>query len=133
VSTLGDYLRFCTMLLNKGELDGVRILGRKTVEYMTTNHLPGGRDMDQMAERAFSETSYEGIGFGLGFAVTLDPAANGTVGSAGSYSWGGAASTGFWIDPVEELIVVVLTQLIPSSTYPMRSELQSLVYSALVD
>ena len=133
VSTMSDYLRFCTMLLNKGELDGVRILGRKTVEYMTMNHLPGGQDMDHLAERAFSETSYEGVGFGLGFAVTLDPAANQTIGSRGSFSWGGAASTGFWIDPAEELIVIVLTQLLPSSTYPMRRELQSLVYQALVD
>jgi CubicO group peptidase (beta-lactamase class C family) len=133
VSTMSDYLRFCTMLLNRGELDGVRILGRKTVELMTMNHLPGGQDMDQMAERAFSETSYEGVGFGLGFAVVIDPAATQSIASRGTYSWGGAASTGFWIDPTEELIVIVLTQLLPSSTYPVRRELQSLVYAALID
>jgi CubicO group peptidase (beta-lactamase class C family) len=89
--------------------------------------------MDQMSERAFSETSYEGVGFGLGFAVVVDQAASQAPASVGTYSWGGAASTGFWIDPVEELIVIVLTQLLPSSTYPMRRELQSLVYAALVD
>ena len=130
-STVADYLRFCQMLVNKGKLDGVRLLGRKTVEYMTCNHLPG--DMADMGQAVFSEASMAGVGFGLGFSVVLDPAKSQTIGSVGEYAWGGAASTGFWIDPQEELIVILMTQLMPSSTYPLRRELHSLVYQALVD
>ena len=133
VSTAMDYLRFCTMLLNKGELDGRRILGRKTVEFMTVNHLPGNADLAAMGQSSFSETSYEGIGFGLGFSVVLDAAQAQVVGSPGIYAWGGAASTAFWIDPREELIVMLLSQLLPSSTYPLRNELQALAYQALID
>lgn len=133
VSTIDDYHRFTRMLLNKGELDGVRILGRKTVEYMTTNHLPGNRDLAAMGQPTFSETSYDGIGFGLGFSVVLDPAAANVLDSPGEYAWGGAASTYFFIDPVEELIVVFMTQLLPSSSYPVRRQLKALVYQAIVD
>jgi CubicO group peptidase (beta-lactamase class C family) len=133
VSTAGDYLRFCRMLLRGGELDGVRILGRKTIEHMTRNQLPTGGDLGTMGQAVFSETSYEGIGFGLGFSVMLDPARANVPGSVGEYAWGGAASTLFWIDPVEELIVIGLTQLMPSSAYPIRRELRSMVYAALVD
>ena len=130
-STMSDYLRFCRMLLNKGELDGVRLLGRKTVEFMTMNHLPG--DMASMGQSRFSEAPMEGVGFGLGFAVVLDPARAQTIGSVGEYSWGGAASTGFWIDPAEELIVILMTQLMPSSTWPLRRELHALVHQAVID
>ncbi|HEX5514031.1 MAG TPA: serine hydrolase domain-containing protein [Gammaproteobacteria bacterium] len=130
-STMADYLRFCRMLLNKGELDGVRLLGRKTVEFMTTNHLPG--DMASMGQSRFSEAPMEGVGFGLGFSVMLDPARAQTIGSVGEYSWGGAASTGFWIDPAEELIVILMTQLMPSSTWPLRRELHALVHQATID
>jgi CubicO group peptidase (beta-lactamase class C family) len=133
VSTVDDYHRFTRMLLNKGELNGVRILGRKTVEYMTTNHLPGNRDLAAMGQPTFSETSYEGIGFGLGFSVVLDPAAANVLDSPGEYAWGGAASTYFFIDPVEDLIVVFMTQLLPSSSYPVRRQLKALVYQAIVD
>ena len=133
VSTASDYLRFCRMLLQGGQLDGARILGRKTIEHMTRNQLPTGGDLVTMGQAVFSETSYEGIGFGLGFSVMLDPARANVSGSIGEYAWGGAASTLFWIDPVEELIVIGLTQLMPSSAYPIRRELRSLVYSALVD
>jgi len=133
VSTIDDYHRFTRMLLNKGELDGVRILGRKTVEYMTMNHLPGNRDLAAMGQPTFSETSYEGIGFGLGFSVVLDPAAANVLDSPGEYAWGGAASTYFFIDPVEQLIVVFMTQLLPSSSYPVRRQLKALVYQAIVD
>ena len=133
VGTAGDYLRFCTMLLNRGELDGVRILGRKTVDYMTTNQLPSGGDLTSMGRPVFSETSYDGIGFGLGFSVMLDPARAHVMGTAGEYAWGGAASTMFWIDPIEELIGMFLTQLIPSSTYPVRRQMRVLTYQALVD
>jgi CubicO group peptidase (beta-lactamase class C family) len=131
VSTATDYMRFCRMMLNKGELDGVRLLGRKTVELMTTNHLRG--DMADMGQARFSESSYYGIGFGLGFSVMLDPAKAQILGTPGEYAWGGAASTAFWIDPVEDMAVIMLTQLMPSSTYPIRRELRVLTYQAIVD
>lgn len=132
VGTIDDYHRFARMLLGKGELDGERLLGRKTVEYMTSNHLPGGCDLAAMGQRVFTETSYEGIGFGLGFSVVVDPPAANVLDSPGEFAWGGAASTYFWVDPLEEIIVVFLTQLLPSSTYPIRRELKTLVYQALV-
>lgn len=131
VSTLADYYRFCRMLLGKGELDGERIIGRKTLEYATTNHLPGGRDLAEMGQAVFSETSYAGVGFGLGFSVMLDPAQAQVISSPGEFAWGGAASTLFFIDPVEELIVIGMTQLMPSSAYPIRQEMKSLVYGSL--
>jgi CubicO group peptidase (beta-lactamase class C family) len=133
VSSASDYLRFMLMLANRGELDGRRVLGRKTVEYMTTNHLPGGADLAQLGQRVFSEISYEGIGFGLGFSVMLNPAEAGVIGSVGEHGWGGAASTMFWVDRSEELVGMVLTQLMPSSTYPIRREMKALTYQALVD
>jgi CubicO group peptidase (beta-lactamase class C family) len=133
VSTLQDYLRFALMLANRGELDGRRILGRKTVEHMTLNHLPGGVDLAAMGQKVFSEISYEGIGFGLGFSVMLDPARAAVVGSVGEHGWGGAASTMFWVDRSEELVGVLLTQLMPSSTHPIRRELKALTYQALID
>ena len=129
--TAGDYLRFCRFMLNGGELDGVRLLGRKTVALMTSNHLRG--DMADMGQARFSESTYAGIGFGLGFSVMLDPAKAQIIGSPGEYAWGGAASTAFWCDPVEDLAVVMLTQLMPSSTYPLRRELRVLTYQAIVD
>ncbi len=131
VGTIDDYHRFALMLLRKGELDGVRVLGRKTVEYMSSNHLPGNCDLAAMGQPVFSETSYEGIGFGLGFSVVVDPAAASVLDSPGEYAWGGAASTYFWVDPLEEVVVVFMTQLLPSSTYPIRRELKTLVYQAL--
>jgi CubicO group peptidase (beta-lactamase class C family) len=131
VSTASDYLRFAKFMLNKGELDGVRLLGRKTVELMTSNHLPG--DMADMGMPRFSESPYYGIGFGLGFSVMINPAKAQIVGSPGEYAWGGAASTAFWCDPVEDMAVVLLTQLMPSSTYPIRRELRVLTYQAIVD
>ena len=131
VSTAGDYMRFCRMMLGGGTLHGERLLGRKTVALMTRNHLRG--DMAAMGQARFSESSYEGIGFGLGFSVMLDPARAAIVGSPGEYAWGGAASTAFWIDPAEDMAVVMLTQLTPSSTYPIRKELRVLTYAALTD
>jgi CubicO group peptidase (beta-lactamase class C family) len=133
VSTAADYLRFCSMLLAGGELGGVRLLGRKTIELMTRNHLPGGQDLTQASVGMFSEKTMRGTGFGLGFSVTLDPVAAGVAGSAGEYAWGGAASTIFWIDPAEELIVIFLAQLFPSRTFNFRGQLKSIVYSAIVD
>jgi len=131
VSTAADYIRFCRLLARGGELDGVRLLGRKTLQYMTTNHLPG--DLASMGQATFAETSYDGIGFGLGFSVVLNPAKAQVVGSVGEYAWGGAASTAFWIDPVEDMFVVFLTQLMPSSSYPLRRQLRALTYQAIFD
>ena len=133
VSTIDDYARFAQMLLNGGELDGHRILGRKTVEYMAINHLPGGVDLAEIGQQVFSETPYDGIGFGLGFSVVLDPAKASVLDSLGSFGWGGAASTYFWIDPMEDLAVVFMSQLLPSSAWPIRRELKALVYQALID
>ncbi len=130
-STAGDYMRFCQMMLGQGAVGGGRLLGRKTVELMTANHLGG--DMGAMGQRRFSESSYEGIGFGLGFSVMLDPARAQMLGTPGEYAWGGAASTAFWIDPREEMAVVLLTQLMPSSAYPIRRELRVLTYAAIID
>ena len=127
-----DYFRFCEMLRRGGELDGARILGPRTIDLMRQNHLPNGRDLTQMAIGAFSETAYEGVGFGLGFAQTLSETAAGTVG-AGDYYWGGAASTIFWVDPKEDLCVVFMTQLMPSATFNFRGQLKSIIYGAIVD
>ena len=134
VSTVGDYFRFTSMLRNHGVLDGVRLLGRKTVELMTRNHLPGGQDLTQLGQPgAFTETAYAGVGFGLGFSVMQDPTRAQILGTPGEYAWGGAASTAFWIDPQEDLMVIFMTQLMPSSSYPLRRELRALTYAALID
>ncbi len=133
VSTAADYLRFCRMLLGGGELDGMRILSPKTLSFMTRNHLSGGRDLTEASLGGVAEVASPGTGFGLGFSVTLDPAAAGVVGSAGEFAWGGAASTVFWIDPAEDLIVLYLTQFYPSQTFNFRGQLKSIVYGALTD
>lgn len=133
VSTLGDYLRFTEMLRRGGELDGARILGPRTLELMCSNHLPRGADLTQVGRPLFSETAFDGVGFGLLGSVTLDPVAAKTGGSVGDFAWGGAASTAFWVDPAEDLCVVFMTQLLPSSTHPIRSQLRQLVYQALID
>ncbi len=133
ISTAADYLRFTQMMLNGGELDDVRILGRKTIEMMTKNYLPEDDDLTRWALGTFSETTYEGYGFGLGFSINLGPGRTATVGSAGEYAWGGAASTIFWVDPAEELIVIFMTQFMPSATFNFRGQLKSLVYAAIVD
>lgn len=131
VSTALDYHRFCRMCLNGGELDGVRILGRKTLALMTQNHLPGGTDLTAMSRSLFSEAQNAGTGFGLGFAVTIDVARSMMPGSVGEYYWGGMFSTAFFIDPVERVHMVFMTQLSPSMIYPIRRELKTLIYSAL--
>jgi len=131
VSTASDYLRFCLMLQNGGTLDGQRIIGSRTLKLMTANHLPGGVDLTEYATGSFSETSYQGVGFGLGFAQAVNPVANGSPASLGSFYWGGLASTLFWVDPAEELSVIFMTQLIPSSTFNFRGQLEAMVYAAL--
>jgi CubicO group peptidase (beta-lactamase class C family) len=132
-STPADYLAFCRALLNGGELGGVRLIGPKTLALMTSNHLPGGRTLPEMSRSLFSEATYHGIGFGLGFSVTLDPAQTLIPGSRGEYAWGGAATTSFWIDPAEELAAIFMTQVLPSTAYPLRRELRTMVYAAITD
>jgi CubicO group peptidase (beta-lactamase class C family) len=130
--TIADYFRFCEMLRRGGELDGARILGPRTIELMRRNHLAGGNDLSGMAIGAFSETAYEGVGFGLGFAMTLGQVEAGALGG-GEYYWGGAASTIFWVDPKEDLVVIFMTQLMPSATFNFRGQLRNIVYSAIVE
>jgi CubicO group peptidase (beta-lactamase class C family) len=132
ISTAADYHRFVTMLLRGGELGGERILGPRTLRYMTQNHLDG-RSIADTGSGSFSEVAYAGVGFGLGFGVTTDPVRSGVLTSVGEFTWGGLASTAFWVDPVEEVTAVFMTQLMPSSSYPLRSQLRQLVYQALVD
>jgi CubicO group peptidase (beta-lactamase class C family) len=132
-SSASDYHRFTQMLLNEGELDGVRLLGPRTVRYMASNHLPGHVDLEAFGRPLFAETTFDGVGFGLGFSVIDDPVKNKVPTSRGTFAWGGAASTFFWIDPVERVTVEFFTQLLPSSTHPIRSQLQGLVAQAIVD
>jgi CubicO group peptidase (beta-lactamase class C family) len=138
VSTAADYDRFTQLLLHRpgspaGELDGVRLLSPRTVGYMARNHLPGGLDLENFGRPLFAETPFRGVGFGLGFAVLLDPVLGKVAGSAGEISWGGAATTVFWVDQEADLTVSFFTQLLPSSTYPVRAQLRQLVYQALTD
>jgi CubicO group peptidase (beta-lactamase class C family) len=133
ISTGRDYVRFAEMLRRGGALGDVRLLGPRTVKLMTSNHLPGGVDLATLGPSAWCETSFTGVGFGLGFAVNLSPAQSMLSASVGDFSWGGMASTYFWCDPAEEMSVVFLTQLLPSSSYPNRKELRALVYQAIVD
>ena len=133
VSSADDYLRFCHLLIGRGQLDGVRLLSPRTLAFMASNHLPGGRTLNEMGQATFSESAMAGTGFGLGFSVLVDQAASANLGTPGMYAWGGAASTAFWVDPVEDITTVFMTQLLPSSTYPIRSQLRQLVYASLVD
>lgn len=130
-STIDDYLRFAEMLRRKGELDGQRLLAPRTVELMSTNALRG--DLASMGQPVFSEVSFDGIGFGLGVSVTIEPGLTKTACNQGDYGWGGMASTVFWVDPVYDMVAIFFTQLVPSSSYPNRKELRALAYSSLVD
>lgn len=131
ISTTADYHRFCKMLLGKGTLGDARIVSRKTIALMTQNHLPGGKDLTDMSQALFSEAQNAGTGFGLGFAVTDNVARTMIPGSVGEFYWGGMYSTAFFVDPVEDLTMVFMTQLQPSNIYPIRRELKTLIYSAL--
>ena len=136
VSTAADYHRFTQMLLHRadspaGELDGTRLLSPRTAGYMARNHLPGGADLETFGRPLYAESPFRGVGFGLGLAVVIDPGPGKVLCSEGELSWGGAASTTFWIDPAEELTVSFFTQLLPSSTYPIRPQLRQIVYQAL--
>jgi CubicO group peptidase (beta-lactamase class C family) len=133
VSTAADYHRFTQMLARGGELDGVRLLGPRTVAYATRNHLPGGVDLQEIGRPIFAESDFRGVGFGLGFSVVTDPVAGKSLSSPGEFAWGGLASTAFYVDPVEEITAMFFTQLMPSSRYPIRTQLRTLVAQALVD
>lgn len=131
VSTLADYHQFCLMLLNGGELDGQRLLSPKTIEFMTENHLPDGKTILEMGDKTFAEGRMEGNGFGLLGSVVTDPVKTMQPSSAGTFAWGGLASTYFWIDPAEQIIGIQMTQLVPSATYPIRAQFQQLAYAAI--
>jgi CubicO group peptidase (beta-lactamase class C family) len=133
VSTMGDYLRFAEMLRGEGAIGDVRLLSPRTVRFMTENHLPGDSDLTGFGRPLFSETTFDGVGFGLLGSVTMNPVAAKVPGSIGEFGWGGAASTFFWVDPVEDLTCVFMTQLLPSNTHPIRSQLKQLVHQAIVD
>jgi CubicO group peptidase (beta-lactamase class C family) len=133
LGTAADYLRFAQMLADRGSLDGARILAPKTVDLMASNHLAGGGDLRSFIyPGSYGEVGFDGMGFGLTVAVSKGPVATQALGSAGEYLWGGAASTIFWVDPAESLVVVFMTQLIPSGTFDFRGQLKALVYSSLV-
>lgn len=134
VSTTADYVRFVSMLTNGGELDGVRVLSRRTIELMATNHLPGGGVLSEFAQPGtYGETGFDGVGFGLTMAVSVGERETQSVGSRGDFYWGGAASTIFWVDPTENLAVVFMTQLVPSGSFDFRGQLKSIVYGAIDD
>ena len=128
---MGDYFKFCEMMRQNGTLGTARILSRKTVSFMTSNHLPNNETLVDRAMGSFSEVAYGGTGFGLGFSVVTEPSYTATVSSPGTYSWGGLASTMFWIDPVEDMTVILMTQIMPSGTYPLRPQLMQLSYASL--
>ncbi|MEX5719785.1 serine hydrolase domain-containing protein [Geodermatophilus maliterrae] len=132
VGTAADYVRFAEMLRRGGSFDGGRLLGPRTLAHMVRNHLPGGADLETFGRPLFAETPLRGVGFGLGFSMVIDPVRYGGVASVGDYSWGGAASTAFYVDPVEDVVVTFFTQLLPSSTLPIRAHLRALVNQAIV-
>ena len=131
ISSAADYLKFAEMIRCRGAIESGRLLGPRTVDFMTSNHLKG--DLAANGQPIFSEISFEGVGFGLGGWVMLEPALSQMMGSKGDFGWGGMASTVFWVDPVEDMTVLFLTQFVPSSFYPLRKELRALVHQALID
>jgi CubicO group peptidase (beta-lactamase class C family) len=133
LSTAYDYDRFMTMMLRGGELDGVRLLSSRTMDFMTENHLPDDADLTELAIDSYAEDQYRGLGFGLSMSVVTDPRKNKSLITEGSFAWGGAASTTFWVDPLEDISVAFYTQLLPSGTYPFKRELQQLVYQAITE
>ena len=143
MGTMHDYYRFCACLLNGGELDGERIISNATIKWMATNHLirrdGEGRvyhcDIQMMGHPGYTEIPAPGSGFGLGFSVNMAPEVQGVAGNVGNYAWGGAASTAFWIDPVEKMIVIYMTQFMfrDDAKMPLRPQLASLAYGAIAD
>ena len=136
VSTAEDYMRFAQMLLNKGEYEGKRYLGKKTVEFMTADHVgseKAGEGLTSLFNMLGSGYAVKGMGFGVTGSVVVNPALAALPVSEGVYSWGGAASTHFWIDHKEDLLGIVHTQLLPDGTYPVRELMQLTTYQALID
>jgi len=133
ISTAGDYFKFIKMLEGRGKLGDVRIVSSRTIDLMTQNHLPNNADISTFGRPIGEEIFYDGLGFGLGFSVVVNQAKTRVACPNGTFGWGGMASTAFWVDPVNEISAMFFTQLIPSSTYPIRQYLRSLVYGALAD
>ncbi|MEK7295784.1 MAG: serine hydrolase domain-containing protein, partial [Actinomycetota bacterium] len=133
ISTAFDYFLFLQMLANHGVLGDVRLLSPASIDLMTMNHLPNNQDVSTFGRALGEEIFYDGIGFGLGFSVVIDQAKTRALCPNGTFGWGGAASTVFWVDPVEEVTAMFFTQLMPSTTYPIRPFLRQLVYQAITD
>ena len=133
ISTADDYFKFIRMLEGRGKSGNVRLLSPSTFEMMVMNHLPNNADISTFGRPLGEEIFYDGLGFGLGFGVVVDQAKTRVACPNGTFSWGGMASTAFWVDPVNEISAMFFTQLIPSSTYPIRPYLRSLVYAAVTD
>ena len=133
ISTADDYFKFIRMLEGRGKSGNVRLLSPSTFEMMVMNHLPNNADISTFGRPLGEEIFYDGLGFGLGFGVVVDQAKTRVACPNGTFSWGGMASTAFWVDPVNEISAMFFTQLIPSGVYPIRQYLRSLVYAALVD
>jgi len=131
ISTIDDYAKFAEMLRRRGRGASQRLLGPKTVDFMMLNHLPG--DIASMGPRSFAEQPMEGVGFGLGGSIVLNPGRVRVAGSVGDFSWGGMASTYFWIDRDLDLTAIFFTQLSPSSSYPSRAELKAMVHASVID
>lgn len=129
ISTAADYTRFARVLVGKGALEGTRVLAPRTVELMTQNHLAG--DLGTLSTGGFAETVFDGVGFGLGVAVNVDPIKQHSPSNVGEFFWGGVYSTAFFVDPVAELTCVFMTQLMPSGSHPIRSQLRQMVHAAL--
>lgn len=133
VSTMGDYNRFATMLAAGGSLDGTSIIGSHTLNYMTQNHLPQNASVADLTAGVFGEEVFQGLGFGLGFGVITDPAKMQLTSSRGEFSWEGMASTLFWVDPIQKLTFIFMTQLIPFNTYPFSRLIKPMLYAAVTD
>ena len=131
IGSAADYLRFARMLARGGELDGVRVASRDTVRALTSNQLPGGVDIAAIGEPITLGDDLSGVGFGFGVAVVVDPERTAQPSVAGEFSWSGAATTTFWVDPVHDVIGMFYSQLLPSSTHPVRAEVKRLVYSVM--
>lgn len=133
VSSTMDYMRFAEMLRNGGSYNGARLLSPKTIEYMTLNHLPAAIAASGSGESpTLGALGSSGVGFGLGFSVVTDPAAAGTISSAGEYAWGGAAGTIFWIDPEEDIVTIAMIQLM-ASPWPLRADMKTTTYQAITE
>jgi CubicO group peptidase (beta-lactamase class C family) len=131
LSTINDYLAFSNAVLSQGRREAAPLLSPATWRLMSENHLPGGRDLPAVAQGLFSDDSYLGVGFGLGWATTIDSAKATLRGSPGDVFWSGMANTFFWCDPAEQFIGIFMTQILPSEVYPLQSQIRALAYDAI--